>query len=103
MLTDHVNIKFCLQVVTLLAKFLASDVIESVKGKEVHQFEDGARLYRFVRRPGPLNFLEDQEEGEEEKREDGGTAVSDAGVTGGTCFANACAFSGESGCSWRQQ
>ena len=46
---------------TLLNKFVISDVIESVRESKERGFEDGPRLYRFVRTPGPFNFLEDEE------------------------------------------
>lgn len=49
----------CAQVITLLQKFLQSDVIEDARGKDVHQFESGSHLYRFVKMPGPLNFLDE--------------------------------------------
>ena len=74
-----------------------SDVIEDVKEKNLQQFEDGARLYRFVQRPGPLNFIDDTREGG-----DSGTRLSKGrDRPAGTCFANACAFSGVSECHWK--
>lgn len=42
---------------TLLQKFLESDVIEDARGKESTKFNDGSHLYQFVTKPGPLNFL----------------------------------------------
>ena len=50
--------------ITLLQKFLESDVIEDAKGKEVYKFDEGTHLYRFVTRPSLLNFLEDSTKGE---------------------------------------
>ena len=45
--------------VTLLQKFLQSDVIEDARGRDTNCFESGSHLYRFVKMPGPLNFLDD--------------------------------------------
>ena len=50
--------------ITLLQKFLESDVIEDAKGKELYKFDEGTRLYRFVTRPSLLNFLDDSAKGE---------------------------------------
>ena len=68
---------------TLLNKFVISDVIESVREtKEKRGFEDGPRLFRFVTTPGPFNFLEDEELG---------VALGEEGVA--ACIANAHATS----------
>ena len=70
---------------TLLNKFVLSDVIESVREtKEMRGFEDGPRLYRFVTIPGPFNFLDDEELG---------VAPDEEGVAADQCIANTHATS----------
>ena len=49
----------CVQVVILLQKFLQSDVIEDARGKDMDHFESGSHLYRFVKMPGPFNFVDE--------------------------------------------
>ena len=59
-------------------------MIEELKGKESKNFEqDKHRLYRFVSRPGPLNFLE-----EEEAKDVPGTSQQDDSL----CIANSFAL-----------
>ena len=48
------------QVEKLLQKFMSSNVIEEVRGKLREFKEDPCYLYRFVTRPGPFNFVGDE-------------------------------------------
>ena len=48
------------QVEKLLKKFLSSDVIEEVRGKTEEFSEDPGYLYKFVTKPGPFNFVGDE-------------------------------------------
>lgn len=57
LLTPFIFIAF-IQTIKLLEKFCQNDVIEEVRGKS-RTFEDDNCIYRFVKEPGPFNFIED--------------------------------------------
>ena len=74
------------QVFNLLQKFLESSVIEDCKGSGCDTFtESSNKLYRFVRSPGPLNFLDDSMD----------ATLGPTNKDDSVCFANSFALKGK--------
>ena len=78
----------------LLQKFLQSDVIKEVRGKQLHFSEDSGCRYSFVTEPGPFNFLEESLTSPLGKRERGGKKQKEAEESDGTWFVNSYALAG---------
>lgn len=70
------------QVERLMQKFLQSDVIEGVRGKEATRRFDENHFYQFVTEPGPFNFVEASSSPLRKRKSD----------YSGTCFTNEYAF-----------